>query len=84
MTVSESTTCRKCGKAIAAQATEEALCCRCRYGQLVEKGETREPDAFELMRRHDAKWAHQQAPDSTALCPQCGLEYRTCQCRRSR
>lgn len=52
----EATNCEKCGKAIAAMPAGDALCCRCRYGQMVEREEPREPDALEMMRRHDAVW----------------------------
>lgn len=50
----EVTNCERCGKDIAAALEGEALCCRCRYGQLVEHDGGHVWDAFDQMRRHDA------------------------------
>lgn len=50
----EITNCEKCNKPIAAAMEGEALCCRCRYGQMVESEGEHVRDAFETMRRNDA------------------------------
>ena len=50
----EVTNCERCGKDIAAALEGEALCCRCRYGQLVEHEGEHVRDAVDEMRRHDS------------------------------
>lgn len=73
--------CMRCGKPIAAG---DALCCRCRYGQMVERTEPREPDALEMMRRNDARFlSRPSADDMLHVCHQCGLPGKSCACRET-
>ncbi len=77
----ETTNCEECGKPIAASLPGSALCCRCRYGQMQDTAEPRhEPDAYEMMRRNDARFLSRPAPDFLVCCHQCGLEAHRCNC----
>jgi hypothetical protein len=74
------TTCRHCGKQIA--ATTDALCCSCRYGKLDYRENKSDFDALTLMRRHDSKFLSKPAPNTlTGVCHQCGLEVKNCLCK---
>lgn len=79
--MNEATSCERCGKAIAAMPEGEALCCRCRYGQMVERAEPHEPDAPDMMRRNDARFLSRPSTDDMLhVCHQCGLPGKNCAC----
>ena len=80
MSEAEKLTCERCGKAIAAAAPGNALCCRCRYGQMKEGPDESARDAVEEMNREHGRWQSGSAFSPLHVCPQCGLERRTCMC----